>query len=636
MSSVLRSTALVSALVVMSIIFLVLAISASPVLADEATHHYTAGEKVFVYANKMGPFNNPLETYQYFDLPGCSPASKTHKTPSIGQALVGDELYETRIKVLFGKPTSGQTCTFKPTVKDVQRWTAMVEEQYWYELAVDGLPVWATFGKTIDGAPHVYTQQTLALGHSGDQIVTANLTAESPQKITLDQTYEFKFAVTWEGERRVKFEERFDRFQETGFFEHNIHWFSIVNSFMMVLALLAFVVIILSRTLKSDYAKFAREEAERSKALGLLDKTGGGGVSGGNSSSSSSLSSAHSVDMMSAEIAMWADETGWKQLSPEVHRVPLFPEMLCALIGQGWQLTTATLLIVALALVGSLHTAPGSTTTYFVFIFSLTSLLGGYVGGGQFQMYCVQLPPLATQRNAFMAFSAVGFSGFVLFVGFAMNFLAIIYDSAQAIPFWGMVVVFAIWAVIVVPLTTVGSMYGRHHTAVQMTGKAVPHVNVVPRLIPQNKPWYATPEALALLGGILPFGSIFIELYYIYAAFWGYKFYYVYGFLLLVVVMLMIVTACSSVVVMYLLLNGEDHRWQWTAFLSGASTGVYVFFFAAYYFVFKTHMSGLFMTAFYFGYSFLMSVGAALACGAVAFSAAQIFISAIYDKLRRD
>ena len=38
---------------------------------------------------------------------------------------------------------------------------------------------------------------------------------------------------------------------------------------------------------------------------------------------------------------------------------------------------------------------------------------------------------------------------------------------------------------------------------------------------------------IPLLGGILPFGSIFIEMYFILTSFWAYKIYYVYGFILL-------------------------------------------------------------------------------------------------------
>lgn len=39
-----------------------------------------------------------------------------------------------------------------------------------------------------------------------------------------------------------------------------IHWFSIFNSFMMVIFLTGLVSMILMRTLRNDYAKYARED----------------------------------------------------------------------------------------------------------------------------------------------------------------------------------------------------------------------------------------------------------------------------------------------------------------------------------------------------------------------------------------
>jgi len=92
------------------------------------------------------------------------------------------------------------------------------------------------------------------------------------------------------------------------------------------------------------------------------------------------------------------------------------------------------------------------------------------------------------------------------------------------------------------------------------------------------------------LGGILPFGSIFIEMYFIFTSF--YKYYYVYGFMLLVYLILIIVTVCVTIVSTYFLLNSEDYRWQWTSFLSAASTAGYVYLYAVYYFIMKTKMSG--------------------------------------------
>ncbi|CAN0557811.1 unnamed protein product, partial [Laminaria digitata] len=60
--------------------------------------------------------------------------------------------------------------------------------------------------------------------------------------------------VEWE-ESDTPFEKRFDFYLEPGFFEHEIHWFSIFNAFMMVIFLCGLVSLILVRTLKNDFAK---------------------------------------------------------------------------------------------------------------------------------------------------------------------------------------------------------------------------------------------------------------------------------------------------------------------------------------------------------------------------------------------
>ena len=85
-------------------------------------------------------------------------------------------------------------------------------------------------------------------------------------------------------------------------------------------------------------------------------------------------------------------------------------------------------------------------------------------------------------------------------------------------------------------------------------------INAVPRPIPEKK-WFMEPLVIIPLGGVLPFGSIFIEMYFIFTSFWAYKIYYVYGFMLLVFFILAIVTICVTIVCTYFLLNAEDYRW---------------------------------------------------------------------------
>ena len=83
------------------------------------------------------------------------------------------------------------------------------------------------------------------------------------------------------------------------------------------------------------------------------------------------------------------------------------------------------------------------------------------------------------------------------------------------------------------------------------------------------------PWLIALAGGLLPFGSIFIEMYFVFTSFWAYKIYFVYGFMLLVLVILAIVTVCVTIVCCYLLLNSEV-RWgvPATCFSRGAGLPV--------------------------------------------------------------
>lgn len=141
---------------------------------------------------------------------------------------------------------------------------------------------------------------------------------------------------------------------------------------------------------------------------------------------------------------------------------------------------------------------------------------------------------------------------------------------------------------------------------------------------------------MSMLSGLLPFGSIFIEIYFVFTSFWNYKYYYVYGFMLLVFVILLIVSVCVTIVSTYFLLNAEDYRWHWTAISSAASTAFYVYIYAIYYFFTKTKMSGVFQTTFYFGYTLMFCIGIGLVTGSIGFLAANTFVKRIYKNIKSD
>lgn len=408
----------------------------------------------------------------------------------------------------------------------------------------------------------------------------------------------FTFGVNWV-ETTVTFEERFDKYLDNDFFEHEIHWFSVLNSFMLVVFLVGVVAMILLRTLRKDYAKFAAD------------------------------------DDLEEDIV---EESGWKQIHADVFRAPTRLVLFSALLGTAHQLMSLVFLVLAFAILGSYyrkyvrarvcqsvtasshrsclftitttHTrtracSRGTVVSASIICYMLTSVVAGYSSGG----YYMRREGKSWIKTMFLTATlfptTIGVSAFVL------NFGAKYYDAQSFIPFGTMVILVALWIFISVPLTVVGTIFGRHWNG----APDVPcRISLVPRHLP-DKPWYMSPTVVACAGGLLPFASIFIEIYFLFTSFWHYKYYYVYGFLLMTYVILLLVTSCVTIVTAYFMLNTEDYRWQWMAFFSGASTAVYVYLYSIYYYYTRTQMSGFLQTSFYFGYVGMFCLGLGILCG---------------------
>lgn len=109
-----------------------------------------------------------------------------------------------------------------------------------------------------------------------------------------------------------------------------------------------------------------------------------------------------------------------------------------------------------------------------------------------------------------------------------------------------------------------------------------------------------------LLTGILPFGAIFVELYFIMTSLWTNKIYYMFGFLFLCYGLMIITSAATTILLVYFLLCAENYRWQWRSFIGAGMTGGYVFLNALIFWATRVSFGGLTGAVLYVGYSALI------------------------------
>ena len=122
---------------------------------------------------------------------------------------------------------------------------------------------------------------------------------------------------------------------------------------------------------------------------------------------------------------------------------------------------------------------------------------------------------------------------FALF--FILNLVLWINSSSAAIPFGTLVALLALWFLVATPLVFIGSYFGFKKEIIEHPVRT----NQIPRQIPTQY-FYTRPVPGIIMGGILPFGCIFIQLFFILNSIWSHQFYYMFGFLSIVYLILII------------------------------------------------------------------------------------------------
>eukprot|EP00928_Gymnodinium_smaydae_P001105 TRINITY_DN10402_c0_g2_i1.p1 TRINITY_DN10402_c0_g2~~TRINITY_DN10402_c0_g2_i1.p1 ORF type:complete len:619 (+),score=137.73 TRINITY_DN10402_c0_g2_i1:60-1916(+) len=590
-------------------------------LPGVAPTEYLEGAPVELKVNKLTSSKAVLP-YDFYYLPFCEPKEKKHKVENLGEILMGDAIQNSPYEIKMRVSTTCQTlCTVPVDEEKLLKFQNAIDDEYMVNWMVDNLPAATRYFEQIgdqertvvlpgypvglqkNGRYYIYNHVVLVLSYhsnpdkyEGYRVVgfevepysSSGCTEGDSVLLELGRTTKsitFTYAVRWK-ESEVRWASRWDTYL-TMTSGGQVHWFGILNSMLVVVFLSGMVALIMLRTLYRDIAKY-NEIATEEEAK---------------------------------------EETGWKLVHGDVFRAPEYCNIFCATVGTGVQLINMVVVVLIFALLGFLSPAHrGALLQSMMLLFTLMGVAGGFVTAKIYKLF---------RSDGYVkvaALTATLYPGIVFSLFFVLNLFIWGQGSSGAVPLTTMLAMLVLWFGISMPLVMLGARMGFNQPAIELPVK----VSLIPRCIPEQPGVAGSAWATCLAGGLLPFGAVFTEIFFILSSIWHHRFYYLFGFLGIVIILLIITCAEISIALTYYQLTMENHRWWWRSMFTSGASAFYLLLYAIIYFHTRLQINTTVATLIYYGYMVLMSSAFFIFTGTVGFISSFFFVRGIYGSIKVD
>ncbi|KAG8655102.1 hypothetical protein MANES_04G003900v8 [Manihot esculenta] len=462
----------------------------------------------------------------------------------------------------------------------------------------DDLPLWGFIGKVEEQSwivgqrefkYYLFKHVQFDVLYRGNRVIEVSAFSDPNHAVDItedvDIDVEFTYSVIWNA-TSAPFETRMDKYSRASFHpvHQQIHWFSFVNSIIIILLLMGLLTGLFMRRLRNDLKKCSGGDEEEDK------------------------------------------EVGWKYIHSDVFRYPHNISLFSAVLGTGTQLLTMVCFLFVLAFVGVLYPYNrGALCTSFVLVYTLTSVVGGYTTAA----FHNQFAQTGWKRS--VIFTGILFLGPLFVILSILNIIAVSYGTTATLPFGTIMVILLIHVFFTVPLLALGGLLGYCFRSVFQAPSATKRY---PREIPPLG-WYRKTPAQMFLAGILCCSAIILELHHLYASLWGYKICTLPSILFVTFIILILLTALLSIVMTYILLSAEDHQWWWRSVLCGGAPAIFMFSYGICFFA-RSNMRGFMQLSFFLGYNACICYAFFLMLGTVSFRASFMFVSHIYHAVKSE
>lgn len=625
-------------------------------------HKYVVGDRLSVKVNSLTSIETEMP-FSYYSLPFCNPPEGVKDmAENLGELLMGDRIESSPYRFkMYTNETQIFLCKSDPlSSDDFKILKKRIDEMYQVNLILDNLPAirymkkdgyslrWTGYpvGIKVQDLYYVFNHlkftvlvhkyeetnvaRVMGTGDAAEVMPTVDRTSDVPgymvvgfevvpcivlhnldavkklkiyeqypSAINCDQTTDkmaikegqplvFTYEVSFV-ESDIKWPSRWDAYLKME--GAKVHWFSILNSLMVITFLAGIVLVIFLRTVRRDLTRYEEVDKE-------------------------------------AQAQMNEELSGWKLVVADVFRAPSNAALLCVMIGDGVQILGMAVVTILFAALGFMSPASrGTLITGMLFFYMVLGIAAGYVAVRLWRTIgCGDSKGWVSVSWRVACF----FPGIAFLILTTLNFLLWGSHSTGAIPFSLFVILLLLWFCISVPLTLVGGYLGAKAPHIEYPVRT----NQIPREIPAQK----YPSWLLVLGaGTLPFGTLFIELFFIMSSIWMGRVYYVFGFLFIVLILLVVVCAEVSLVLTYMHLCVEDWKWWWKSFFASGSVAIYIFLYSINYLVFDLKsLSGPVSATLYLGYSLFMVLAIMLATGTVGFLSSFWFVHYLFSSVKLD